>query len=318
MARLGSGAVFGLVIACGPVVGGDGDGDDSAGGSSTTSQDPTTFTSSFTTVQPTDPTGVDASSSDLTEPTTTPTPETTDDPDTGNDTAVFLDPDTSCFAHCTFSCDVWLQDCPDGEKCSAWANDGGVSWNDTRCSPVEPDPDQPGEPCTVEGSGVSGIDTCALGAMCWDVDPDTNTGTCVALCTGSSEAPQCADACERCLVTNEEVLNLCLPLCAPFGDDCAPGQVCAMFGNGFQCLPGAGYGGAGVGEVCTATAECDPGLVCTSAAELPACEGPACCTPWCDVANPESCAEVPGTACVELDAGVDGCTPATGSCVVVQ
>src|SRR5262245_15971404 len=30
-------------------------------------------------------------------------------------------------------CDVWAQDCPPGEKCMPWANDGGSSWNSLRC-----------------------------------------------------------------------------------------------------------------------------------------------------------------------------------------
>jgi hypothetical protein len=67
----------------------------------------------------------------------------------------------------TYECDLWKQDCPPGEKCMPWANDGGGSWNATRCTPLAEDPRQPGEPCTVEGSGVSGRDDCDIRAMCW-------------------------------------------------------------------------------------------------------------------------------------------------------
>lgn len=59
-----------------------------------------------------------------------------------------------------FECDVFAQDCPPGEKCVPWANDGGGVWNATRCSPVDDDPAAPGEPCTVEGGPTSGIDDC--------------------------------------------------------------------------------------------------------------------------------------------------------------
>ena len=55
-----------------------------------------------------------------------------------------------------------------------WANDGGGAWNATKCEEIPPEPDGVGEPCTVEISGTSGVDTCVLGAMCWDVDPETN------------------------------------------------------------------------------------------------------------------------------------------------
>ncbi|MEX1364969.1 MAG: hypothetical protein AB1Z98_17710, partial [Nannocystaceae bacterium] len=30
-------------------------------------------------------------------------------------------------------CSLFAQDCPDGEKCMPWANDGGDAWNATIC-----------------------------------------------------------------------------------------------------------------------------------------------------------------------------------------
>ena len=35
----------------------------------------------------------------------------------------------------TNECNQWVQDCPEGEKCMPWANDGGSAWNATRCRP---------------------------------------------------------------------------------------------------------------------------------------------------------------------------------------
>ncbi len=40
---------------------------------------------------------------------------------------------------------IWAQDCPEGEKCMPWANDGGGSWNATRCSPLDPNPSAVGD-----------------------------------------------------------------------------------------------------------------------------------------------------------------------------
>ena len=40
----------------------------------------------------------------------------------------------------SFECDLFEQDCPPGEKCMPWANDGGGAWNATRCSPVADNP----------------------------------------------------------------------------------------------------------------------------------------------------------------------------------
>lgn len=61
-------------------------------------------------------------------------------------------------------------------KCVAYADGGGSSWNALRCVPIARNPDQPGEPCTVVESNVSGIDSCDQGAMCWDVDNNTLEG----------------------------------------------------------------------------------------------------------------------------------------------
>src|SRR5262245_46725118 len=47
----------------------------------------------------------------------------------------------------SIECDAWAMDCPRGEKCMPWANDGGSEWNATRCSPLDPDPAHPGDQC---------------------------------------------------------------------------------------------------------------------------------------------------------------------------
>ena len=223
-----------LLLACGPVVGNTGsDGGETAGSSSDGGgSSPTPTTNGEVSTDPTqDPTQA-----------TTIDPDPTIDPDTGSSssdtatTAIFIDTDTSCFAHCTYECDLWTQDgCAEGDKCMPWANDGGSAWNAKRCSPVAENPGQPGDPCTVEGSGVSGIDSCDVGVMCWNVDAETNTGTCVAMCTGSEADPSCAGACDRCMIANDAVLILCLPLCHPAGDDCGDDEVCAVIDEVFQC-----------------------------------------------------------------------------------
>lgn len=86
-----------------------------------------------------------------------------------------------------FECDPFLQDCPVNEKCAPWANDGGMEWNGTRCAPVAGTPGMPGDSCAVDGDPFSGLDDCELGSLCWDVDPATSEGQCVALCDYSLE-----------------------------------------------------------------------------------------------------------------------------------
>ena len=133
-------------------------------------------------------------------------------------------------------CDVWTQDCPEGQKCATIADDGGFG---TSCVDVI-GMGQPGDACTSEGE-ATGIDSCAEDASCWDIDMD-GAGTCVARCTGTQEAPSCDPGSNGpilCTITNEGLLNLCIPDCNPLEDDCAADEVCvpqAGFSS-FICAP---------------------------------------------------------------------------------
>lgn len=186
-----------------------------------------------------------------------------------------------------FECDLFTQDCPSGEKCMPWANDGGGAWNSTRCSPIAPDPGGPADPCTVEGSGVSGIDDCERGAMCWDVDPDTNEGSCVPFLRGSESNPVCDDPFRVVTISGSGALVLCLPGCDPLEQDCPEGQACYGINDGFACAPDVSGRRGGVGEPCEFVNVCDPGNICIGAGELSDCDGSGCCSPFCDVSAPD-------------------------------
>ena len=228
-------------------------------------------------------TGVGDTASDGAE-----TADTTDD----SDSAFILRPEWGCgalpdgtMAHCSPlpDCDLWEQDCPDGEKCMPWANDGGGSWNATRCTEVADDPGAVGDPCSVEGSGVSGVDDCDLGAMCFYVDPETNDGTCVALCMGSPQRPICDEG-SSCTISAEGTLNVCLPTCNPLVDDCPQDQVCAPNSADFWCVPQAGEP-VPVGEACEFLGQCISGSACIDAGAAGCDEGNGCCSPHCDLAD---------------------------------
>ncbi len=200
--------------------------------------------------------------------------------DSGTDTMGFIqNPDFGGSA-----CDLWLQDCPQGEKCMPWANNGGAAWNDTTCSPIDPNPAAVGDVCVAVGSGVSGVDNCDAGAMCWDVDAVTNEGTCVEMCTGTPQAPICTDPNTSCTIANNGLIILCLPGCDPLMQNCQAGQGCYLVNDAFICAPDAS-GGAGVdGDLCEFINVCDPGLFCAGAAAVQGCAGAVgCCTPFCDV-----------------------------------
>jgi len=183
---------------------------------------------------------------------------------------------------CLCECDVFAQDCPSGDKCIPWANDGGNTWNAVRCSPVVEEPAGLGEPCTVEVSPVSGFDSCDLGLMCWNVDADTLEGTCIALCGGSPDAPECPGESE-CQLSADGPLALCLATCNPLADDCAEGEQCAPVNSDFRCV-GEIETPLAYGEPCMFTNECESGLTCIDGG-VADCTGDSCCTSFCDLSD---------------------------------
>jgi hypothetical protein len=234
-----------------------------------------------------------------TSPPSEPNPSSSgSDEGTSDHPSVFLsEPDGGSSA---FECDFLSQDCPPGQKCSVWANDGGGAWNATKCVPIAPDPGEVGEPCTVEGSATSGLDTCELGAMCWDVDPKTNEGTCIAYCQGDASNPYCDDPETTC--EGRDIL-ICLPQCCPLEQNCAAGQACYPITDTFSCAPDASGDLGAFGDACEFINVCDPGMLCLDASVLPpgyACEGASgCCTSFC---------ELDSTSCGELDPALE-CLP---------
>jgi hypothetical protein len=207
-------------------------------------------------------------------------------------TGCVVDPDFPGVPRCTWECSIVEQDCPDGEKCSPWANDGGDVWNHVKCVPLDPSPNLPGETCVVEGSGVSGVDSCALGSMCWDVDPETNEGTCVPLCTGTEANIQCPEEDQTCVIGNEGNIRLCLPACDPRDPTaCAEGDGCYPTWDGFACLP---FGAQVLSDHptdfgCDFPASCEPGTLCYADEVSPQCDDPPCCADWCDTEDPDPC-----------------------------
>ncbi len=148
-----------------------------------------------------------------------------------------------------------------------------------------PSADQVGEPCTVEGNGQSGIDTCDISQICFDVDADDN-GTCVGFCAGMENDPVCPEG-QACSVSNAGTLALCLPTCDPLLPSCAEGDGCfpAKGVEAFVCLP-APTENIDTIWTCHTTGGCEPGTICVNSSFLPACDDEACCTPYCDLGNP--------------------------------
>jgi len=194
-------------------------------------------------------------------------------------------------------CSTWAQDCPEGQKCAAYIAGGGSAWDAVKCVELT-GTDEPGDPCTSEGA-VSGVDSCSKGAMCWHLDK-AGAGTCVALCTGSPEAPICPPK-TTCPISSSGILNLCLPTCDPLLQDCPnPVEGCYPFNAGLFCAADASGDAGQANDPCVYINSCDPGLMCADAALVGAgCEpgSTGCCTPFCKF--PDGACPNPDQQCVQ-------------------
>ncbi|MEM7157106.1 MAG: hypothetical protein AAF799_29910 [Myxococcota bacterium] len=267
-----------LPLACGPAAGTESGGSDSAaetqadGSTGSTAPEPTTDTT----------TGIDP---DGTAETSTPTGPS----ETGTVIPDFPD-----------SCNTIEQNCPPGYKCMPYSSDGGSAWNDTMCVPIARDPAGPGEPCTAKGGGLSGIDDCDGTSMCWNVDQETNMGSCIEFCTGDFKNPGCPDPCDTCQITGDGVLNICTAGCDPLVQDCPQDQACyPTFSDSFTCVPDGSRPETMVGAPCEFINACPAGLACINGELVPGCEGSSgCCTALCPVDGPDPCpALLPGSTC---------------------
>lgn len=188
----------------------------------------------------------------------------------------------------TKECDVFAQDCPDGEKCMPYANDGGSSWNAAKCSPLDAMPKQQGDPCHAEGNGVAGLDNCDISLICWFLNLD-NDGVCTDQCGGTIDSPTCPDLQQVCDISNDGVIAICLDTCNPLTQDCPPEQICFNSGSvNFVCDMDASGDGGQYQDPCVYINECDYGLYCASQAGVPGCQNPdGCCAPYCSLSAPD-------------------------------
>lgn len=197
------------------------------------------------------------------------------------------------------TCDPYAQDCPLGQKCTVL--DG---FADTHCVDIIPEPRGLGETCTLSDYLLSGHDDCALGLVCWEVDPDTGVGTCHALCTGSPDSPTCADPARHCWPICQSCwFGICLGGCDPRLADCPNGHVCVPEYYGthgdFLCQIDNSDEEGQYGDPCEWYSTCDPGLYCAAVAAVPGCPpGDGCCAPFCDTDAPDCPDADLGVACL--------------------
>lgn len=197
-------------------------------------------------------------------------------------------------------CDVFAQDCPEDQKCMPFSNDGSTAPGALKCVPVMPGAGGPGDPCTVEGNGVSGLDSCEEGAMCWDIDPQTGIGACIELCSGSYDMPHCDQPATACHIYANKILAFCLPTCDPLAQDCPDAGLCLVnpMSTGFECVLDASGAEGQLFDPCEYANACDPGLFCADPALAVECDPQlaGCCLPFCDLSSPTCTAE--GAVCL--------------------
>jgi len=190
-------------------------------------------------------------------------------------------------------CNLFLQDCNPGEKCSAYAMDGGIFPDGAKCVPETGDK-LPGEACSLDGNFGEGTDNCAKGSLCLDID-NSGKATCVAYCGGDMENPTCPND-DKCAFLFEPTVPLCFPACNPLQQDCGDTDACvpniaALGSEYFVCMPLVFQGIPGqYGDACYAISGCDKGFQCIFAENVPNCAGDMyCCSAWCDLEAPDTC-----------------------------
>lgn len=229
---------------------------------------------------------------------TTASSTTTNDPTTGSPGSTsIVGPDTEGLGD---ACDLYAQDCPPGLKCAWTAPEGSQYWETTTCVPLVRDPLPDGAPCTYDLDAVfDGVDECGPGAMCVEDYPEVGNwdgqATCHPMCKGSGEYPYC-DFGMVCL--GGRTMLQCIPICDPFVQDCPVGQRCDLYGPMTLCtldLPDEPR--IDVGKPCEYVQQCELGATCIWAA-TPACSDSGCCTPFCDLADPQAKCPLPGQQCL--------------------
>lgn len=223
-------------------------------------------------------------------------------------------------------CNLFLQDCPAEQKCTAYSEDGSIFPNGTRCVPLDPNPKMPGDDCVVPGKFGDGVDNCGKGSLCLDIEND-GKATCVAYCTGTMDDPECPEPTQECSFLFEPTVPVCFTACNPLLQNCSAGETCvpneaALGAPFFVCMPRVYPEIPGkYGDSCLALSGCDPGNLCIFAENLPMCDTVYCCSVWCDLDDVEPCAQFdPTLSCVPWF-GMGAATPGyedVGICGIMQ
>jgi hypothetical protein len=190
-------------------------------------------------------------------------------------------------------CDPIAQDCPEGFKCTSYDTDEDDIWDANKCVPAPDDGGVAGDPCAIEGEDMfTGIDNCAEGYLCLNVDETLANGACVEFCASDMTCPNTSGGDGVCIVANDGALPICLPTCDPLLQDC-PGEA-ACYGSSeppFICFGPDTKGGGQDGAACNYLNACLEGLSCLPAETQEDCTTMeyGCCSPFCPLDGIATC-----------------------------
>jgi hypothetical protein len=108
--------------------------------------------------------------------------------------------------------------------------------------------------------------------------------------------------------------------CNPLENDCPEGELCIFFNTEFQCFPSTGDGSGVAGAPCATATACNEGLACIQSVFFEDCAADACCSPNCDLDEPNTCPNADaGEVCIQWFMGqqdTDPCYVNAGVCGV--
>ena len=170
---------------------------------------------------------------------------------------------------------------------------------------------------------MSGLDDCALGLQCFDVDPETNEGTCAQICGAIEDAPICPAG---TFCATYGAARVCLEPCDPLKKECPDGQACYPAGTYtgsdgplppfFTCERILGGGLVDPFAPCeTFHGACADGSICFEAEAVPCEPGTvACCTEVCTLMGMDECPN--GQTCTPyLDPAPNALLEGVGVCL---
>ena len=212
--------------------------------------------------------------------------------DAGTDSS----PDTG-----SMECDLVLQNCEDGEKCTGIRDYFSDPYSGTVCVPGNADAGAP--PGMICINGIEGRDTCGPDSMC--VQFGTGEGACYRFCRQGGTRPECPDGFNCATLNLEFGIRLCFQDCNPLMQDC-PYETriygCYPEDGAFSCLSYRPDGTLTYGDECVDNVDCSPGHWCASKNHVPGCESDTgCCSVFCDTEKENDCpSAAQGQECVPV------------------